>query len=321
MAFPEDLSSINTNLSPTKLERIVNLIKDKANGLVKWEEIVLNGGECSASLVLNGERYDYHESFEMATSLYLCAPKATDQFMAILRGTSGTGKGTRVCQILEFLKTKYEPVPKNFEFEGKTKQYGLAFEELKLLFVGTVTTSNKSGLSSWSSMDYIHSNVKKCELARPIARQYLREGYSLVLEGEPMMQSNWFRPLSMHPYYGVARYLMPHYWYQDRSQYDERILGRSGKLAGDSGWGRNESYKREWEKTVEEAEELGLEDCHAELLPHDAPLEQFGAQLLAFMGRVDMIEEFVAWTAQNPMLRSVAGGNPLATTKNVFDLF
>ena len=241
--------------------------------------------------------------------------------MAIVRGTSGTGKGTRVCQVLEFLKTKFASEIAEFNFEGKTRQYGVAFPALKLLFVGTVTKSNKSGLTSWSSMDYIHSTVKKAENARPIAKEFLDKGYSLVLEGEPMMQSDKFRPLFMAPYYGVERFLMPHFWYQDRSQYDERIMGRSGKLAGDSGWSRNESYKREYERTVEEAAELGLDSCLIELFPHDAPLDLVGVQLLVYAGHHALVDEFVAWTAANPMLRSVNGANPLETTKNIFDIF
>lgn len=245
-----------------------------------------------------------------------------DKFMAIVRGTSGTGKGTRVCQILEFLKTKFDHHPVNFEFEGKTKQYGVAFPELMLLFVGTQTTSNKSGLASWTSMDYIHSNVKQCALARPIALSWLDQGYSLVMEGEPMMQSNWFRPKDASPYYGVKSFLMPHYMYDRREDYDARIIGRSGKAAGDSGWSRNESYRREYEKTIQEAEEIGIaEQCLITLDTHDASLEHFGLMLLNFMGRQDLTDEFRYWTAENPMLRSVGGPNPLATTKNVFSFF
>lgn len=318
MAFPTDLSHVETNLSVVKFARVVDALANRKSD-VKWSDHIMFAGESSCKFTLDGETYELVESYELVTHLTLTADKSP--FMAILRGTSGTGKGTRVCQILEFLKTKYEPVVKNFEIEGKTKQYGLAFEELKLLFVGTVTKSNKSGLASWSSMDYIHSTVKKSELARPIAKGFLKEGYNLVLEGEPMMQSNWFRPLSMVPYYGVSRFIMPHYWYEDRSQYDERIMGRSGKLAGDSGWSRNDSYRREYEKTLDEAKALEIDTCMIELYSHEAPLEHFGVQLLAYLGRFELIDEFVAWTAQNPMLRSVQGGNPLATTKNVFDLF
>lgn len=244
-----------------------------------------------------------------------------DNFMAVIRGTSGTGKGTRVCQVLEFLKTKFEHHPVMFEFEGKTKQYGIAFPDLTVIFVGTITTSNKSGLSSWSSMDYIHSTVKKAENARPIAKGFLEQGYSLVLEGEPMMQSDKFRPLFMYEYYGVSRYLMPHYWYQNREQYDERIMGRSGKLAGDSGWSRNESYRREYERTLEELDTLGLDTSGCTLDPHDAPLEQLGASLLVYMDQAALIGDFVEFTHAHPMLRSIDGGNPLATTKNVFDIF
>jgi len=325
MGLPTDLSLITTNMTPAKLARVCAALDRESphRADIKWNETTELAGYLHAKFTLHGETYTLDEEFEMVKSMYLepCRRQPAGPFMSVVRGTSGTGKGTRVCQVLEYLKTKFEPTTLNFEFEGKTKQYGICFEDLKLIFIGTTTKSNKSGLSSWSSMDYIHSTVKKAENARPIAKSWIEKGYSLVLEGEPMMQSDKFRPLFMQPYFGVARFLMPHYWYQNREQYDERIMGRSGKLAGDSGWGRNESYKREYERTLEELQELELDATGCTLLPHDAPLEGYGASLLAYLGRADLIDEFVRWTAENPMLRSIGGGNPLATTNNVFDIF
>uniref|UniRef100_A0AAU8KYA4 Thymidylate kinase n=1 Tax=Serratia phage Kevin TaxID=3161161 RepID=A0AAU8KYA4_9CAUD len=253
--------------------------------------------------------------------------------MIVIKGTSGTGKGTRVVQLIEFLRTKYEPVVREYGVGNKTRPFGLVFEELKLMFVGQYTRSNKSGLTSWTSMDAIHAAVGKGEIAREFLSQYLADGYTLVCEGEPLMLSDKWRPEWMVKHYGLEKLSMLYFHYEDRDQYDARIIGRSGKKAGDGGWARNVSYPKEFEASRNEMNALlDVEEVHRSdtnsiysntsrgevcgeiaLVPHDAPLRIVGFMILGAIGKkMEFQDEFSDFCDQHPMCRGVDGTDPLA---------
>ncbi len=253
--------------------------------------------------------------------------------MIVIKGTSGTGKGTRVVQLIEFLRTKYEPVVREYTHGGKTRPFGLVFEELKLMFVGQYTRSNKSGLTSWTSMDAIHAAVGKGEIAREFISQYLSDGYTLVCEGEPLMLSDKWRPEWMFNNYKLDNLAMLYFHYANREQYDARIIGRSGKKAGDGGWARNVSYPKEFEASrVEMSQLVGVQELLREkwsslysnretkrlvggihLLSHDYNIGIVGDVILGFIGRrAELVEEFYDFCDQHPMCRGVDGTDPLA---------
>lgn len=253
--------------------------------------------------------------------------------IVVIKGTSGTGKGTRVVQLIEFLRTKYEPHNRLYFFNGKTRLLGLVFEELKLIFIGQYTRSNKSGLSSWTSMDAIHAAVGKGEIAREFIAEAVNEGYTLVCEGEPLMLSDKWRPEWMFKNYNIDNVSMLYFHYANREQYDARIIGRSGKKAGDGGWARNISYPKEFETSREEMKAVPVvEEIHREensslyrnhlsknnkseicILPYDAPLYVVGFMILSSVGKKgEFQDEFSDFCEQQPMLRGVDGNDPLA---------
>lgn len=170
----------------------------------------------------------------------------------VIKGTSGVGKGTRVVQFIEWLRTKLEPTELSYTVGDKHRHFGLKFEELKLIFVGQYTVSNKSGLASWTSMDGIHAATGSGDIARDLVKGWLAQGYTLVCEGEPLMLSDKWRPEWMFANYPIEALSVLYFAYPDRYQYDARIRGRSGKEAGDSGWSRNESYYKEFQKSKDE---------------------------------------------------------------------
>lgn len=263
----------------------------------------------------------------------------------VIKGSSGTGKGTRVVQFIEWLRTKYEPRQLEYTFSGKTRPFGLLFEELKLLFVGQYTVSNKSGLASWTSMDGIHAATSSGDVTREFVKHHLAMGYTLVCEGEPLMLSDKWRPLWMFNNYPIEALSILYFNYPDRYQYDMRIRGRSGKEAGDSAWSRNESYAGEFEKSKKEMLALGWEvavdsysgqdvlysppesntqeftsprpGSEVAILPYDAPLSTVGNAILwqlrntTGLPRLDS-KEFYAFCETNPMTREVGGADPLA---------
>lgn len=255
----------------------------------------------------------------------------------VVKGSSGTGKGSRVVQFIEWLRTKLEPREVTYTIGDKTRPFGLAFDELKLLFVGQYTVSNKSSLASWTSMDAIHAATGSGDIARSLVKGWLEQGYTLVCEGEPLILSDKWRPEWMFANYPIEALSILYFSYSDRYQYDARIRGRSGKEAGDSAWSRNESYAKEFEKSKVEMLNLGwkvaLDDysgqdviynkgdikveCELANLPFDAPLWVVGNaikhQLRSEMAALQLkSKDFYAYCETNPMTREVGGADPLA---------
>lgn len=269
--------------------------------------------------------------------------------MFVVKGPSGIGKGTRVVQFIEFLRSKFIPEELFYEVTNKAgkvtrKPLGLLFKEFNLVFIGSYTISNKSNLASWTSMDSLHAALKTGEAARAELLKLTQKGYSLVCEGEPLMLSDKWRPAFLKEHFGLDKLIMVYFHYNDREQYDERILGRSGKVAGDSGWGRNESYPKEFLKSRDELLSMGgvrtdlvqqdnffsmnFDDkffAKLYLYQHDAPLNVVGEAIIEnhepFNGMFDIdlhganrktASEFVLYCDEEPMLRNVDGANPLA---------
>lgn len=260
--------------------------------------------------------------------------------MIVVKGTSATGKGTRVVQILEFLKTHYDHQVVTFEDTygktPKTRPLGILFPDLKLLFIGCYTISNKSGLTSWTSMDYLHASVKKGEYARAILKEWVDQDLTLVCEGEALLQSDKWRPEFMYQYYGLDNLSILYFYYQNRAQYDERVVGRSGKVAGDSGWSRNESYPKEFGWCLNEMETLGFALKHIDygtqpdviavtngwsefaLCYHNSPLYVVGNVVIQTLRKEGVVDipfksfDFYNYCDMTPMLRSIGNADPLA---------
>ncbi|ASD51567.1 putative homing endonuclease [Dickeya phage Coodle] len=266
----------------------------------------------------------------------------------VVKGTSATGKGTRVVQFIEWLRTTLNPTELTYTIGDKKRQFGLAFEELKLLFVGQYTVSNKSGLASWTSMDGIHAATSSGDITRELVKQHLEQGYTLVCEGEPLMLSDKWRPQWMFNNYPIDALSILYFNYPDRYQYDARIRGRSGKEAGDSAWSRNESYTKEFSKSKSEILSSGWDvavDSYSgqdvvyskegtklrskiAMLPFDAPLWVVGNAIImqifstpalkvlrdafAPASEIGLSRVFSDYCESHPMTREVGGQDPLA---------
>lgn len=241
-------------------------------------------------------------------------------FMVVLKGASGTGKGTRVSQLIEYLKTRETP---KIWRNNTSSDFGLFFPVHGFMFIGSYVVSNKSQLTSWSSMDLVHASLKTAENGRGLIKDainYLRDNSSsknltLVLEGEPMLLSDKYRPEFIESEYTPDHLVLSYYMYESREQYDERIKGRSGvEKGGDSGWSRAASYLSDFNKSKEESMKLDHTKCHISMRGFDEEVWRWGCDLLSLLGWDDP-SVFAQWAKDNPMLRSVGGNNPLSKTK------
>ena len=193
-------------------------------------------------------------------------------------------------------------------------------------------------------MDAIHAATGSGDIARDLVKGWLAQGYTLVCEGEPLMLSDKWRPEWFFKNYPIDSLSLLYFAYPDRYQYDARIRGRSGKEAGDSGWSRNESYSKEFEKSKAEMLALGWEvsvdsysgqdvlyrpaaaitqefvsgqESEVAMLPFDAPLWVVGNAIYHQLGSICrannlVSKDFYQYCEDHPMTREVGGSDPLA---------
>ncbi len=262
---------------------------------------------------------------------------ANNSKLVVVKGTSATGKGTRVVQLLKFLQSKHKSKNAQWDHKGRKRQLGVEFPELKIIFIGMMTVSNKSGLTSWTSMDYIHSTLMKVNLVPDVLRPWFDAGYTIICEGEPMMQSNRWRPEFLSNEFGCEDFFFQYYYYNgDRKPYDARIVGRSGEVAGEAGWLRERTYKQEYDKIRIEMETNGhglasnssdkkgnfaefyTNKSMAHINLFDEPLREFGIKVLLWLGMSSMEGDFLQFVDKKPMLRDINGNDPLATVRKLW---
>lgn len=239
--------------------------------------------------------------------------------LTILKGGSGAGKGTRVAQLMEYLRShSYNSETATYrDEEGKSHAVGKFFPAIGLFIAGKYNISNKSGLTSWNGVDSLHSTFKTAEKTREVIKSMVEilRAEHVILEGEPMFLSDKYRPKFLYEFYAPEVVNIIYYMYNGREQYDERILGRSGKLAGDSGWTRVASYEKEYPVSVEEAKSFN--GSMVTFCPVDQRVGEFTRWFLCdnvskFIGKeIFNFKEVLHWCEANPMLRSVSGEDPL----------
>lgn len=235
--------------------------------------------------------------------------------LTILKGGSGAGKGTRVCQLMEYLKADGNTCETiNYKLDGKTKVVGKFFPAFGLFVPGKYSVSNKSGLTSWNGMDHLHAAFGKAEVVRDILSDLVDElgVQHMILEGEPMFLSDKFRPKFLSEFYKPDVMSFIYFTYTSREEYDERIIGRSGKPSGDTGWQRVAQYEVEYDKTVKEAEWLvcDVKKCPATQPPHEFVVDWL-LNLNTIAGAMVDVDHAREWCQANPMTRKIGESDPL----------
>ena len=147
---------------------------------------------------------------------------------ASLKSTSGTGKGTRVNQLLHFLRNKgfsletitMKEISESKKYFGQYRLYPVAIycKELNLIVLGKYVKSNKSQLYSLNGMDSLDFDV--C-----VDLLDIFSNYNTIGEGYVGCFSDSFAPDMMLGYDNFFYFGME---YANREQFQQRLIGRSG---------------------------------------------------------------------------------------------
>ena len=262
--------------------------------------------------------------------------KNMNNSIVMVKGTSGCGKGTRLNQVILFLKSKgYVPEEVNYLYtndSGKTKEIpaGIYFKELKIFVFGHYVISNKSGLESWTSLDSFASRMgaKSIDFMEEIIKRY--DDTCFICDGNSITRSWRFRPANFIQRFGVRKIFMTYFYFENEKQYQTRIYNRSGEDLKDSssGWLNNGQYFLEGKSLAMEREEINskeekrimgelgvdnykdlyskLDDSGFSVAKFDAPITLVGE--LAFslcMKNNDLYKEFLDYSVDHQCLRSV----------------
>lgn len=209
--------------------------------------------------------------------------------LALVKGPSGVGKSTRIRYLLEWFRSKEEPIEllidNPVKDNGKKVNFGLLFESENLLFIGKMCPHKYiPGLSSWYSLDYTHRTVKDMNQASAIIG-YCLQYWSVVAEGNPGLGSFRYRAKYVLETLGAARYFARFVLYRgDVADYIKRCVDRTGKAPkSDSGFEGSHAFARQMEMDLAEA----TPECDIAATDFEQPPEVLGADLLRFLGKDD----------------------------------
>jgi|SaaInl8_200m_RNA_FD_contig_111_242350_length_7248_multi_3_in_0_out_0_3 hypothetical protein len=227
--------------------------------------------------------------------------------LAMILGSSGVGKGTRVNQLIKFLETLYAPEEYTVSYNNKTFQLGLLFKELDILIIGKYNHNKKANHTSWSSMDGMWSKFGGTE---PTVAYLKTLPFNILAEGYANMDTFRVRPAhmtqSLIPSENCTNFFYQVYSYgkENVQEYIARIVGRSGQPPKGMTAFEKEGSVIKWVGKIEaDYNALGC-NGFVEGLPHDADLDSVGYSYLKFLGLgQEMSEDFQKYTVISPHLK------------------
>lgn len=206
----------------------------------------------------------------------------------IIKGISGTGKSSRVLQLILFFEQVmgYKRIPYYHEHPEtlKDKEVGIFFEEPNILFIGK--TYERDGVERFQGYDA----VTGCFGGAALFSDFMKETgkhHHIVVEGAGVTLSNRLRPKFLFEYCGFTDQFYQYYNYENsdygKEKYHERLMLRSGKVTEkDSMWTKCKSYEGEFKKVEEEAKELEISVMH--FYDDETPdISHLGIQMLIYL--------------------------------------
>ena len=234
-----------------------------------------------------------------------------------LKGISGTGKGTRTWQLQNFLATKFRgeifsmrvdingPLkPADIRFHKKPFVLGVYFPEINVLFTGKLVKSNRSGLISWNSLDYLRGTTRSDKELRAILAAL--NDKNIIVEGYPVTITTNYEVQNIRSAMGYDNYYYHYFLYKTFEDLQTRMVNRSGKEIKGTCWGVQAAAIRELKrhKALLDSGEFKY-NFKLECSFFDEDHAQFGCSYLDFVGLEHLKSEFVDYAAKHSVLRSV----------------
>lgn len=221
--------------------------------------------------------------------------------IVLVKGASGSGKSTRVFLLLNYLAEigeRFIPYEYMSEKTGKLQTIGMYSSALNLIFLGKYY--EKNGVKRWQG----HDSVTGCFGGSAGMSKFLldtsRRGHGVLIEGAGTTATWRLRPLELCGTSEFTNILYIVYDYRN-DQYDDyiaRIIHRTGKPpASDAMWHKHVTFQNEYEKAVQEGRLVNEAGGNVVLRNqlYDAPVWDFGKELLEFYGLHSEVPDFIAY--------------------------
>lgn len=219
--------------------------------------------------------------------------------VSVIKGVSASGKSSRVYQLLKFFKECgfKDSIFTYVNMEGKTKEVGILFEEIGTLFIGKEYYTGE--VLRFQGYDVMTGYFLKSEYFSEFIKETCKN-YDIIIEGAGTTQSNRLRPLFLRNELGVDKIFIQYYNYREdqKDEYDKRLILRSGKKADkDTMWDKCRSYNKEYEKSLDEAQQIGGENVFIDYQLFDVPIDDYGIKFLIMKGLEDLVPEFIQFVS------------------------
>lgn len=209
----------------------------------------------------------------------------------VVKGISGSGKSSRVFQIIKYLESigcEFE----NFAFtncEGKQRDIGVLCKDLGILFLGKKYGADK-GVERWQGYDAVTGAFVKAKYLSEFL-EVNKDKYIFFVEGAGITQTNRLRPKFLSDI-GFDNIFVQYYNYENKEDYLNRIIYRSGERPKkDVMWDKNSGFIQDMLWSFED-QENGVK-CDVFDDKFDSPIYDLGVKFLVTLGMDDYIDNFV----------------------------
>lgn len=212
----------------------------------------------------------------------------------VVKGISGSGKSSRVFQLLKFFENKGYTLSDFYytNIEGKKKLIGVLVEEENLIFIGKLYKSGN--VERWQGYDAATSSFKKSAYFS----EFLKENsgkYSFIVEGAGVTGTYRLRPVFLEEI-GFFNIIIQYYNYplNAKQDYYNRIIYRSGeKPKKDVMWSKNLGMIRDSKKSEEEILKCNSANVHVFKNEFNEHISDFGKKYFMFTNQGEMVNGFL----------------------------
>jgi hypothetical protein len=218
-----------------------------------------------------------------------------NNFIVVVKGISGSGKSSRVFQILKYLESKGFTLS-DFHYtnyEGKDKIVGVLIEELNFVFIGKVYRTGD--IERWQGYDSVTGSFGKASYFSDFLKENCSK-YSFIVEGAGITQTHRLRPKFLNEEVGFELIMVQYYNYPegDKQSYHDRIIYRSGEKPNkEAMWEKNEGFIKECGWSKEDSKNI---DCVVFENNFDAEIYDLGVKFLQLIGHEKLISDFKQFT-------------------------